>query len=429
MPWLRVDDRVPRGQIWLSEITRKNIEVCTESTFLFSIYPANKDPILSQIVLDIRPRRPQTAKLLADGRLVSKHLHDMLRDRIVTRDEIFVFQIPKSDETSEFIDCVAYVADIEVPFDADEDARRITMYETLRGLVRARTQIFVRKDANALSANAQFVLENAAVPEEREKPRHTMELCTTDDETVPVKKALMRPCIKLASVVLEGHGIHSLQRKDVPSVDVPMDCCTLDRVLLYLEWELTAAAATSAVSSSFLPSSAASTKTSSVASDERSVFEVELDEAEELLKASRDLGCRGLEDLCLKKLGEFKSRVRPEGIPWDEVSRRNRDRKEILICLDGMIFDVTRWMPQHPGGASIIPKQALNMDAARMFEIYHVGSEPFNYLKQFYIGDVLPSDAKRVPKTATPPSEAFLSHLASYTSWRVRPTEKDHVSF
>ena len=45
-----------------------------------------------------------------------------------------------------------------------------------------------------------------------------------------------------------------------------------------------------------------------------------------------------------------------------------------------------RWLPEHPGGKSIIPEQALNMDAARMFEIYHSGREPFMFLQQFYIG-------------------------------------------
>lgn len=34
----------------------------------------------------------------------------------------------------------------------------------------------------------------------------------------------------------------------------------------------------------------------------------------------------------------------------------------------GMVLDVTRWLPEHPGGRTIIPKQALNLDCARFFE-------------------------------------------------------------
>ena len=39
-----------------------------------------------------------------------------------------------------------------------------------------------------------------------------------------------------------------------------------------------------------------------------------------MLQASRDLGLRGLEELCLKRLGEFKSRVRTGAIGWAEVA-------------------------------------------------------------------------------------------------------------
>ena len=35
----------------------------------------------------------------------------------------------------------------------------------------------------------------------------------------------------------------------------------------------------------------------------------------------------------------------------------------------GMVLDVTRWLPQHPGGTKIIPAQALNMDCSRFFEV------------------------------------------------------------
>lgn len=29
------------------------------------------------------------------------------------------------------------------------------------------------------------------------------------------------------------------------------------------------------------------------------------------------------------------------------------------------VLDVTRWLPEHPGGSRIIPKQALNLDCRR----------------------------------------------------------------
>ena len=30
--------------------------------------------------------------------------------------------------------------------------------------------------------------------------------------------------------------------------------------------------------------------------------------------------------------------------------------------MDGMVFDLEAWLPEHPGGATVIPMQALNKD-------------------------------------------------------------------
>ena len=67
------------------------------------------------------------------------------------------------------------------------------------------------------------------------------------------------------------------------------------------------------------------------------------------------MGCRGLEDLCLKKMGAFESRVRKEYIRWKEVLKRNEDNNETILVMDGMVYDVTRWLPEHPVGNTIIP--------------------------------------------------------------------------
>jgi cytochrome b involved in lipid metabolism len=41
----------------------------------------------------------------------------------------------------------------------------------------------------------------------------------------------------------------------------------------------------------------------------------------------------------------------------------------IWLLLDGMVLDVGAWLPQHPGGATIIPRQAMNVDCSRFFEV------------------------------------------------------------
>jgi hypothetical protein len=41
---------------------------------------------------------------------------------------------------------------------------------------------------------------------------------------------------------------------------------------------------------------------------------------------------------------------------------------ETLLVLDGMVLDITRWLDEHPGGSSIIPEQALDVDCTAFFE-------------------------------------------------------------
>jgi len=80
---------------------------------------------------------------------------------------------------------------------------------------------------------------------------------------------------------------------------------------------------------------------------------------------------------------------------------------------------VSRWLPEHPGGSTIIPEQALNMDSTVFFEIYHVSRQSFLYLKEFYIGELREQDRARVPLGGgTEPSAGFLEQLRAHTPWR-----------
>lgn len=45
------------------------------------------------------------------------------------------------------------------------------------------------------------------------------------------------------------------------------------------------------------------------------------------------------------------------------------------------VLDITRWLSEHPGGSTIIPEQALNIDCSVFFEIYHASRISFMYLK------------------------------------------------
>jgi hypothetical protein len=69
---------------------------------------------------------------------------------------------------------------------------------------------------------------------------------------------------------------------------------------------------------------------------------------EELVGAAEVLGLRGLEDACATKLGAHESRIRR--YKWSEILAHNA-AGGVWIVIDGMVLDVKRWLPEHPGGA------------------------------------------------------------------------------
>jgi hypothetical protein len=66
-----------------------------------------------------------------------------------------------------------------------------------------------------------------------------------------------------------------------------------------------------------------------------------------------------------------------------------------------MVLDISRWLDEHPGGSSIIPEQALNVDSSVFFEIYHASRQSYLYLKEFYIGELAEEDLALVPSPSS----------------------------
>ena len=203
-------------------------------------------------------------------------------------------------------------------------------------------------------------------------------------------RQLLRPCIALTKAVRDRDAIES-------QVSVDIDCATFDRVLLFLE-------------------AAAKGKSDSFAFDINSL--------EDLARAAKWLGCRELHERCMQRLGDFESRIRMHH--WADVTRHN-DCGGCWITMDGMLFDVEVWLPEHPGGTTIIPKQARNKDCTVFFELYHASRESFQYLREFYIGEIWPevrtslerarrarSPLRAAAALLLPYSPRTLSHLNSH---------------
>ena len=240
--------------------------------------------------------------------------------------------------------------------------------------------------------------------------REVVSVNTSDGETFPVHRRLLRPCIALTRAIREagadGPAVSSGKRREWEAsqgitsqgiasrggdsrgraeCDAEVDCATFDRVLVWLEAEALG----------------------------RSPPEHDIRIVEELAEAADALGLASLAEYCADRLGKHESRRRVRS--WREVVEHN-ERGGCWIVIDGMVLDVKRWLPEHPGGDRIIPAQSMNVECARHFELYHSSRESFLYLKHFYVGEVRAEDRSSVPTLPGPPaSDDFLQQLREFT--------------
>lgn len=75
-----------------------------------------------------------------------------------------------------------------------------------------------------------------------------------------------------------------------------------------------------------------------------------------------------------------------------EVAKRNTP-KEVWMVIHGRVYDVTHFLHEHPGGEEVLLEQA-GVDASESFEDVGHSYDAREMLKQYYIGDVHPSDLK-----------------------------------
>uniref|UniRef100_U3IIR8 Cytochrome b5 type B n=1 Tax=Anas platyrhynchos platyrhynchos TaxID=8840 RepID=U3IIR8_ANAPP len=71
-----------------------------------------------------------------------------------------------------------------------------------------------------------------------------------------------------------------------------------------------------------------------------------------------------------------------------EVARRNCSREAWLV-IHGRVYDVTRFLEEHPGGEEVLLEQA-GKDATESFEDVGHSTDAREMLKQYYIGEVHP---------------------------------------
>ncbi|KAF7719465.1 Cytochrome b5 family protein [Penicillium ucsense] len=72
--------------------------------------------------------------------------------------------------------------------------------------------------------------------------------------------------------------------------------------------------------------------------------------------------------------------------PADVASHNNADNG-MYIIIDNSVFDVTKFVDEHPGGAKIL-KRVAGKDATKQFWKYHNESVLKKYTPKLKIGDV-----------------------------------------
>uniref|UniRef100_A0A8C2Y0U1 Cytochrome b5 n=3 Tax=Caprinae TaxID=9963 RepID=A0A8C2Y0U1_CAPHI len=96
----------------------------------------------------------------------------------------------------------------------------------------------------------------------------------------------------------------------------------------------------------------------------------------------------------------------------EEVAKRNSS-KDIWLVIHGRVYDVSRFLDEHPGGEEVLMEQAGG-DATESFEDVGHSSDAREMLKQYYIGDVHPNDLKPGGGSKEPPKSNTCKSYWSY---------------
>ncbi|GAM27316.1 hypothetical protein SAMD00019534_104910 [Acytostelium subglobosum LB1] len=72
---------------------------------------------------------------------------------------------------------------------------------------------------------------------------------------------------------------------------------------------------------------------------------------------------------------------------WAELAKHNTE-EDCWVAIDGKVYDITKWLPIHPGGKNILLLSA-GRDVTNLFESYHlVSDKPQALLEKYQVGVV-----------------------------------------
>ncbi|XP_027759490.1 cytochrome b5 isoform X2 [Myiozetetes cayanensis] len=98
----------------------------------------------------------------------------------------------------------------------------------------------------------------------------------------------------------------------------------------------------------------------------------------------------------------------------EEVAKRNSNRETWLV-IHGRVYDVTRFLEEHPGGEEVLLEQA-GRDATESFEDVGHSTDAREMLKQYYIGEVHPDRKNEGSKN---PSMTSSGQSSFWSTWLI----------
>jgi predicted heme/steroid binding protein len=101
----------------------------------------------------------------------------------------------------------------------------------------------------------------------------------------------------------------------------------------------------------------------------------------------------------------------------EEVQRHNKEN-DLWIVIENKVFDVTKFLSDHPGGKKVLV-QVAGQDATKKFNLFHKPETLVKYSKQLQIG-IIGGTAKPAAKKLAPSNNSkFYGELVPYgdSSW------------
>jgi len=98
---------------------------------------------------------------------------------------------------------------------------------------------------------------------------------------------------------------------------------------------------------------------------------------------------------------------------WEELSTP-RSKDDCWVAVDGRVYDITSWIPKHPGGEDVLTLTA-GRDITNMFESYHPfsGEMPSTILKKYYVCDIAETELPKYT-TKSPLYEEMRKRIGEY---------------